>query len=463
MNRLTEAQRLAGVTALIYFAAGAVWILLSDKLLAIIVEDLAKVQEFQTVKGWFFVLATGALLYLTLKTHLTRKKELEKQLLRAQRMESLGRLAGGIAHDLNNILGPVLLGSEVLGKTAQDERAKKMLSVIRQSAERGRGLVRQILAFARGADDDLTEVRLKYVVKEVTELLFHTFPPSITVRSGIPVDLAVRADPGQIHQMLMNLAVNAKDAMPAGGELEINAEDVKIDTSSHLSQDLQPGTYIKIKVSDTGSGIPPKHLREIFQPFFTTKETGKGTGLGLSIVQSIVKNHGGYIDVESEVGKGTQFSVYLPASRSMARSEAETKTASLPVGKGETILIVDDEDSIRDIMKEALETQGYRVATARDGAEALAVLKKSPDGIEVIVTDLLMPIMDGATLLRLLKAMPMTVPVIIMSGTHEKSDARTSLEGLEYFAILEKPYSVDSLLQTVDSALLTRHDVKGSA
>lgn len=176
-----------------------------------------------------------------------------------------------------------------------------------------------------------------------------------------------------------------------------------------------------------------------------------------------MKNHGGYIDVESEVGKGTQFSVYLPASRSMARSEAETKTASLPVGKGETILIVDDEDSIRDIMKEALETQGYRVATARDGAEALAVLKKSPDGIEVIVTDLLMPIMDGATLLRLLKAMPMTVPVIIMSGTHEKSDARTSLEGLEYFAILEKPYSVDSLLQTVDSALLTRHDVKGSA
>ena len=254
---------------------------------------------------------------LSVKSDVTAKRSIEAQLLRSQRLESLGTLAGGIAHDLNNVLAPILMGIEGLSFRNPDDYVRNILSIIKTSAQRGANIVRQILNFARGMEGDIGEIQLKHVIREIESIIQETFPKSIALKVDTPKDLwPVNGDATQLHQVLMNLCVNARDAMPDGGWVTISAENVSLDeTYAKMNIEARPIRYVALKVEDTGTGMPPSVLEKIFDPFFTTKELGKGTGLGLSTVRSIVKSHGGFVTVYSEPNKGTSFKVYIPADR----------------------------------------------------------------------------------------------------------------------------------------------------
>ncbi|MBI4810190.1 MAG: PAS domain S-box protein, partial [Ignavibacteriales bacterium] len=315
------------------------------------------------------------------------KKNLEQQLLRTQRLENIGTLAGGIAHDLNNVLAPILLSIEVLKKRYPDEKDNKVLPMIESSAKRGKDIIKQVLTFARGAEGQYVTIQMKHLIREMENIIRETFPRSIKLVHDIPNDLSpISGDATQLHQVLLNLCVNARDAMPSGGTLTISAENTQLDESfARMHNAAEPGKYILVKVVDTGVGIPKNIIDKIFEPFFTTKEIGKGTGLGLSTVHSIVKMHGGFVDIESALGKGTTFKVYLPTieiSESLPVLSEETR---FPTAKGETILIVDDEASILDINKQTLETYGYKVFTACDGIEAIALFVQKKDNIDVVL------------------------------------------------------------------------------
>ena len=252
---------------------------------------------------------------LAFAVDLTERKKLEQQFLRAQRMESIGTLAGGIAHDLNNVLGPIMMAISVLKMRFPDAASQQLITIIGTSAERGADMVRQVLSFARGVEGRRMEVQVKHLLADMEKIARDTFPSDIQIRSIIPHDLwTIQGDPTQIHQVLLNLCVNARDAMPRGGALTISAENRALDEHyAALEADAAPGPYVYIQVEDTGTGIPPEVIEKIFDPFFTTKEVGKGTGLGLSTSAAIVKSHGGFMRVYSEPGKGTRFKLYLPA------------------------------------------------------------------------------------------------------------------------------------------------------
>ncbi len=255
---------------------------------------------------------------LVINTDITAQKKHEAQYLRAQRMESIGTLAGGIAHDLNNVLTPILMAVELLKRKLTDPHSRSFLTTLQASAERGADMVKQVLAFARGGEGQRVALQLKHVIHDLEKMLSHTLPKSIDIQTSIPRDLwTISGDATQLHQVLMNLCVNARDAMPQGGQLTIAAENRSLDENyARMNPDAKPGPYLLLTVADTGMGIPAEVLDKISDPFFTTKALGKGTGLGLSTVVGIVKNHGGFINIYSEVGKGTQFSVYFPAIES---------------------------------------------------------------------------------------------------------------------------------------------------
>jgi two-component system cell cycle sensor histidine kinase/response regulator CckA len=256
----------------------------------------------------------------------TEERRLAAQFLRAQRMESIGTLAAGIAHDLNNVLGPIMMAIEILKKKVSDEGGQRILSTIETSAKRGADIVRQVLAFGRGLKGDRMLVQLKHVVSDVVKIVGETFPKGIEINTNIPRDLwTVSADPTQMHQVFLNLLVNARDAMPIGGTLAISAENITLDeTYSRMNPEAKPGPYTCIVIADTGTGIPADVREKIFEPFFTTKEIGKGTGLGLSTTLAIVKSHGGFITLESEIGKGTTFRIYIPSTGTTSGEEAAT-------------------------------------------------------------------------------------------------------------------------------------------
>jgi two-component system, cell cycle sensor histidine kinase and response regulator CckA len=300
---------------------------------------------------------------LVVNTDITQRKKLEAQLLRAQRMESIGTLASGIAHDLNNVLAPVLLSMQILKMRISDERCLQILNTVETTAQRGSELVKQILSFGRGLEGKHTVIQLKHLILEIDKIAKETFPRSIVVRVDVAKDLwALSADATQIHQVLMNLCVNARDSMPDGGSLTISAANFLIDENNvQINIDAQNGPYVVITVSDTGTGIRPDIIEKIFDPFFTTKEIGKGTGLGLSTTIVIVKSHGGFLNMYSEIGKGTQFKVFLPAMETTVTLQAEEDRAELPSGQGELILIADDEASTREITKASLEVYNYNV------------------------------------------------------------------------------------------------------
>src|SRR6185295_3029803 len=342
---------------------------------------------------------------LVINTDITGKKGMEAQFLRAQRMESIGTLAGGIAHDLNNVLSPILMAIDMLQLKTTDEASKKWLEVLRANAERGGDMVRQVLSFARGVEGERVALQPKHLIKEIVKILRETLPKSIEINFQLPDDLwIISADATQVHQVLMNLCVNARDAMLEGGSISIKAENALLDENyARMHLEAKPGRFVVVTVSDTGPGMPTEVQSRIFEPFFTTKEMSKGTGLGLSTALTIVKSHGGFMNVYSEVNKGSQFAVYLPALDAPGKTEPSALQTDLPTGNGELILVVDDEESIREITRGTLETFGYEVLTARDGTEAVGLYADRKNEIALVLTDMMMPFMDGPATIRALR------------------------------------------------------------
>ena len=392
--------------------------------------------------------------YVAIRYDITEQKRIENQLLRAQRMESIGTLAGGIAHDFNNILSPILMATEMLQLGDFEKETKRWLAIIRENAERGADLVKQVLTFARGMEGERIIVQVKHIIKDLVKILKQTLPKSINVRSDIEPDLwLIRADPTQIHQVLMNLSINARDAMPLGGTLVITAENVELDENyARVHLDAKPGEYLMISVSDTGGGIPPDIQDRIFDPFFTTKEMGKGTGLGLATAITIVRSHGGFINVYSDVGRGTKFSVYIPTAKLEESKQKAVQIGSMPRGSGELVLVVDDEENIREIARATLEKFGYRVITATDGTDAMAIYAQLSTEISVILTDIAMPYMDGTALVRAVRKIDPASRIIAMSGLMN-SEQTAELQSLNVNAFLSKPYTAESLLKILAEIL----------
>jgi PAS domain S-box-containing protein len=392
---------------------------------------------------------------LAINTDVTEKKKFEAQFMRSQRMESIGTLAGGIAHDLNNILTPIMMSIELLKTISDNPRAKSMLETIEGSARRGSAIVRQVLSFARGMEGEKIEVQPKHLLKELETLIEETFPKEIQMHVSIPNDTwTILGDPTQVHQILLNLCLNARDAMPNGGNLTLAAENCVFDKQyAAMHGEAKAGRYVKMSVTDSGIGIPPNLLDKIFEPFFTTKDIHEGTGLGLSTVLAIVKGHHGIINVYSEPGKGTAFNVYLPAVEvSPEGGEEQSDPFDLPRGNGETVLIIDDEASVVSITGETLQAFGYQVLTAADGAHGVAVYARHMDAISVVITDMMMPVMDGLATIQALKRINPEIKIIAASGlTSDSRVAKATFAMVKHF--LMKPYTAGSLLKTLRSVL----------
>ncbi|AFY48515.1 PAS domain S-box [Nostoc sp. PCC 7524] len=395
---------------------------------------------------------------LIVDTDITEKKQLEAQFLRAQRLESLGTLASGIAHDLNNILTPIMSSVQILAHKLPhlDARHKQMLKVLEHNSKRAADLVKQILTFARGSDSrgvSVQPLQMEHLLLEVEQILTSTFPKSINIVKQLPASRlwTIMADGTQIHQVLMNLCVNARDAMPKGGTLYISAENFVVDENfARMNLDAQVGAYVVITISDTGLGIPPLILERIFEPFFTTKELGKGTGLGLSTAMGIVQNHGGFINVVSEVGKGSQFQVYLPSVEKMGIQP--TENLELPNGNNELILVVDDEVAIQEITKTSLEDSNYRTIKAGDGIEAISLYAQHQDEISMVIMDMMMPSMDGLTTIRILQQMNPNIKILAISGIATNSQLIEATDA-GVSAFLRKPYTLSELLHTMNEIL----------
>jgi two-component system cell cycle sensor histidine kinase/response regulator CckA len=392
---------------------------------------------------------------LVVNTDITEKKQLETQFLRAQRLESIGTLASGIAHDLNNVLGPILMVAELLREQISDSWSQELLVELEASAKRGASLVKQVLSFARGIESKRAIVQVKHLLMEIEQIAKQTFPKSIKIHTDISPNLwAVSADATQLHQVLMNLVVNARDAMPVGGTLSICAKNVFIDQHyAQMNLDATIGSYIELTISDTGTGIPPEILERIFEPFFTTKEVGKGTGLGLSTVMGIIKNHAGFVNVYSEVGSGTRFKVYLKAAEETQQHQAED--LELLQGRGELILVVDDELSIREITKTSLLSNNYRVLTASDGIEALALYSQHKAEISIVLMDIMMPEMDGPTTILTLQKINPQIKIVATSGL-PLNDRMPETALISVKTFLPKPYTTAELLTTLSSLLNTK-------
>ncbi|MBS1796704.1 MAG: PAS domain S-box protein [Acidobacteria bacterium] len=391
---------------------------------------------------------------LVTNTDVTDQRQTEDQLLRAQRLESIGTLAGGISHDLNNILAPIMMAVDLLQLKDFDEGTQDLLQMIKESSERGADLVKQVLTFARGIKGERVQVQVRHIIKDLLNVLRQTLPKSITVKSDIEPDLwLISADATQIHQLLMNLCINARDAMPSGGLLTIKAENISLDENyARMNIEAEVGTYILLSVADTGTGMTPEVLNRIFDPFFTTKEVGKGTGLGLATARSIVKNHGGFVNVYSETGRGTKFSIYFPALLTASTDPEHRGGGIYPRGRDELVLVVDDEDQILQITKKTLESYGYRVLTASDGTDAIAVYAQNMDEIALVLTDIAMPYMDGVAAIRALRRMQPKLRVIAASGL-TTTEQTAEIQTLKIDAFLPKPYTAENLLNLIAKVL----------
>jgi len=394
---------------------------------------------------------------LFINTDVTEQRRVEAQFLRAQRMESIGTLAGGIAHDLNNVLTPILVAAQVLQANNRDPDSAELLRTIEKSAIHGAGLVKQVLLFARGSEGERIALQLKHLIAEMARLLRETLPKSIEVRTRIEAGLgAVIGDATQLNQVLMNLAINARDAMPQGGLLEISARNLPVDEAfASRHPGLKPGPHVCISVSDTGTGIPPEVIDRIFDPFFTLKPQGKGTGLGLSTVIGIVKGHGGVVWVRSELGKGTTFDVCLPAQPLEVRIASTDTPSTIVRGQGQGILIIDDEQVIRDVFLSILRHYGYRVHEASNGRQGVEFYARHRDEIDLVIVDVMMPGMDGIATIRELRKINPAVKALVVSGMldNDRLDHNGDLRNVE---LLRKPVMAETLLGKVTSLLSAR-------
>ena len=385
----------------------------------------------------------------------TRQRELEQQMLRAQRMESIGTLASGVAHDLNNIISPIMMAASVLSRDMTQDEHDNILGIIETSARRGAQIVRQVLTLGRGLEGERHPLQSSVLVKEVIKIVSETFPKDITLRTNIEGPLwLIIGDATQVHQVILNLCLNARDAMPLGGELEVRAENLTVDESyASMVPNVVVGRYVLLTIRDSGTGIPPEVMDRMFDPFFTTKGVGKGTGLGLSTVLGILKSHAGFIHAVSDPGRGATFSVYLPAAADfMIEEELQPAEPQALGGHGELILIVDDEDMICRAARNVLESNGYKVLTAGDGTEALAVFAQNQRSISAVLTDIQMPFMDGLALVRALRRMSPRVAIVASTGQGEKTRL-TELRSLDVTTVLDKPYGAETLLRTIYNCL----------
>ncbi|MEW6366610.1 MAG: response regulator [Acidobacteriota bacterium] len=387
---------------------------------------------------------------------ITEQKKLEAQFLRAQRLECIGTLASGIAHDLNNVLAPIMMSLDVLRErlTAPDDAP--VVDTIATATQRGADIVKQILSFARGGiEGERLVLQPGHLIRDLVEkILKQTFPKSIRIATEIAKDLwTVNGDPTQLQQVFLNLCVNARDAMPSGGVLTMRAENASVDAHcARMHIDARPGSYVAIEVSDTGTGIPPEVIDKVFDPFFTTKEPGKGTGLGLATTLSIVKSHGGFINLYSELGTGTRLKVYLPSTTTGVAASPGAPEPNRPKGAGEMIILVDDEASVRDVTAVTLRSNGYRILTAGDGAEAVALLAQHPNEVNLVLTDMMMPILDGAATIRAVRKLNPSIKVIASSGLSEYA-AIVEAQSLGIQGFLAKPYTAEALLKAVHEVI----------
>lgn len=392
--------------------------------------------------------------YVAIKQDITERKSMEAQLLRTQRLESVGRLASGIAHDLNNILTPVLLSPAILREVVQEPTARAIIDSIENNAQRGADIVRQLLTFGRGLETERSALPLRTLIRDMVKIMNETFPRNITVRTELTPDvILIKGDATQLHQLLMNLCVNARDAMPEGGHLTIRLQGAVVEAGLvSIYPWVAPGPHALLTITDTGTGIPQEHLDKIFDPFFTTKPPGEGTGLGLSTALGIVRGHNGFMEVDSRIGQGTTFRIYLPQSATATFSTEQQVLEPLVQGSGQRLLVVDDEASVRNVIGEILKRNGYQVDFARHGREALEIMEKNPDRHQAVITDLMMPVMDGWSLIKALRARPSVCKIITLSGYLPQPDwmdqARALTDG-----VLIKPCSAEHLLNLLNDVL----------
>ncbi len=385
----------------------------------------------------------------------TQRKQLEAQLRQAQKMELIGQLASGLAHDFNNILAPILVAAGALRETSTAPEDQQLLTVIEASTKRGADLVRQLLWLGRGTGSKCVLVDLKCVIAHVTRFVRETFDRAIHIEAGTAPDLwPALGDPAHLYQLLLNLCVNARDAMPAGGKLSIAGHNVNAGIAEAASRlDAKAGPHIVLTVSDTGAGIAPQIRDRIFEPFVTTKPKGLGTGLGLSTVLSIVKACGGFIQVQSEPGRGASFRVHLTAQPGLCANPPQGEALpNRPQGRGETVLVVDDEPAVRQIVQTTLEKLGYHVLTAGDGKEAFAMSVANQTVIAVTLVDLMMPVMNGTATIRALRHINPSVKVVVGTGLGNHPDVYC-LRDLNIRHVLEKPYAKETLLQMLQQLI----------
>jgi PAS domain S-box-containing protein len=391
--------------------------------------------------------------WVAVQRDMTEKRQLMAQLLQAQRLEGIGLLASGIAHDLNNVLAPVLMGCEFLRTQVATDDAREFIGLVEGSAKRGAGLVRQILSFGRGISGASSTLDPRHIVHEVAKMAQATFPKRIEVIDNAPAGLwNVSVDPTQLHQVVLNLCVNARDAIDGPGKIVLGAENLELkDSLGTIRGLLAAGSYVKLSVSDSGTGMPPSVAAKIFDPFFSTKAPGKGTGLGLSTVAMIVDGLGGAIDLETGEGKGTTFSIYLPAITETADEKSAAPDELRRDGGGRRVLIADDEVAVAAIMREMLESAGYRARTAASGLEALAVAEEMRPDLAVL--DLTMPGANGGEVFFDLRARFPEMPIVLISGLAAE---QAEVEVPQAAAFLEKPFSHTQLLETIHDALAVR-------
>lgn len=413
-------------------------------------EDIV-IESFWSVVGN----ESGSRSIFIIETDITERKRMESQLAQSQRVEMIGLLAGGIAHDMNNVLAPMLTSVELLGALITRPKDRELLETLEASVQHGVELVRQLLDFARGGSGQRREVAVDALVGGVRRLLQNALRAGIDLRVSFPPDLArINADATQIRQVLLNLCINARDAMPIGGTIEISAGNTEVTADTpNLPEEPIFGPHVCLRVKDSGTGIPPHLLQKLFAPFFTTKKAGKGTGLGLANVASIIKSHRGFIQVESTLGVGTTFSLFFPAVA--RREENDGELPGLfpgPLqGCGEAIMVIEDDDAVRTVIEVILSTRGYRVSAFKEGAEALKEIRQHPERFALVTTDYRMPEVSGMDVVRELRALAVAPKVIVISGMPpDMLEGGVAGRDFEY---MSKPITVDGLLGTVRRVL----------
>lgn len=402
---------------------------------------------------WYLIEQDQTKYILIINKDITEKKNLEKQILHAQRMESIGFLAGGIVHEINNLFTPILMSAKYIRKHLSDETSRKMLETIKTSVQRGSELIKQVLIFSRSEERELESIDFNDVIKELKSIIIQTFPKNIKILIDCQPDLwKIKGNFTQLYQVILNLCLNASDAMPEGGKLEINIKNIIIDQRFSRMTDIIAGKYLQVIVSDTGIGIPEHSISKIFDPFFTSKEVGKGTGLGLPTSMTIVKRHGGIIKVYSIFGKGTSFKIYFPVvDNEVTNNIFSDEIKNTPKGDGEIILVVDDEAKILTTIDEILKSNGYNVLKAINGKEAIKSFKKEHEKISLVLTDIQMPYLDGYEVYDKIRELNKDVPIILSSGLISAKEIKNSKD--EEISFLIKPYTEEKLLKTIALAL----------